>query len=347
MKGSNITMKDIAQALNVSIATVSRAMQDSYMISTETKQRILDYAEANNFRPNLSAQFLRSKQTRSIGISVSALNIRFYSDVLSGIESAASEKDYHIIISQCHESALKEQKNLSHLLWRGVDGLIVSLSSETVDSTVYNEIIESGVPIVFFDRVPYDLNAHMVISDNIGGSYRLTHEILARGYKKIAQITSQPYLSITLERLEGYRKALKEFDIPLRQEYIQHCMHGGKDKSEIEAALDALLNLPDPPEVVFTASDRITLECFAMLKQKGFNIPADMGIAGFSSFEFPELLNPSLTTVHQQPFTMGETAMQMLIKQIESKRPVSAFEKVVIPTKVEIRDSSPGVTMVG
>lgn len=343
MKSSTITMKDIALALNVSITTVSRALKDSYMISGETKQKILDYAAEHNFRPNLSAQFLKNKQTRSIGVSVSALNNGFYSDVLSGIESAASEKDYHIIISQSHESAVKEQKNLAHLLWRGVDGIIVSLSSEADDDAVFQEIIESGIPIVFFDRVPYGLMAHKVISDNIGGSYLLTKEIIKRGYRKIAQITSQATLSITQERLEGYQKALEEGNVPFKEEYIQNCLHGGKEKTEIESALDVLLGLPDPPQVIFTASDRITITCFALLLEKGIRIPQDMAIAGFSSFEFPELLNPSLTTVTQQSFNMGETAMKLLIKQIEKKSRTVDFEKVVIPTQVVIRDSSPGV----
>ena len=340
MKHTSVTMKDIAQALNVSVATVSRALKDSYMISPETKQKIIEYAEAHHFRPNLSAQFLKNKQTKSIGISMSALNIGFYSEVLSGMESAAAEKDYHIFISQCHESAAKEHRNLEHFQWRGVDGLIVSLSSETRDYSIFNELMESGIPIVFFDRVPYSLQAHKVVSDNVAGSYQLTREILNKGYRRIAQITSQPTLSITLERLEGYKKALAEYDIPFRPEYIEHCLMGGRDKEETEAALEHLLQLPEPPEVVFTASDRITMTCFHLLKRREIRIPDDLAIAGFSSFEFPELLSPPLTTVSQQSFKMGETAMRLLIAQLESRQPVTEFQTVVIPTIVSLRAST-------
>lgn len=340
MKHTSVTMKDIAQALNVSVATVSRALKDSYMISPETKQKIIEYAEAHHFRPNLSAQFLKNKQTKSIGISMSALNIGFYSEVLSGMESAAAEKDYHLFISQCHESAAKEQRNLEHFQWRGVDGLLVSLSSETKDYGLFNELIESGIPIVFFDRVPYSLQAHKVVSDNVGGSYQLTHDILKKGYRRIAQITSQPSLSITLERLEGYKQALAEHGIPFREEYIEHCLMGGRDKEETEAALERLLQLPEPPEVVFTASDRITMTCFHLLKRRGIRIPEDLAIAGFSSFEFPELLNPALTTVSQQAFRIGETAMKLLIAQVESRQPVTDFKTVVIPTVVNLRAST-------
>jgi LacI family transcriptional regulator len=339
MKQAAIKIKDIAEALNVSVATVSRALKDSYMISEATKKKINDYAREHHYRPNLSAQFLKSKKTRSVGISLSALNIGFYSDVLSGIESVAIEKDYHIIISQCHESAEKEQKNLEHLQWRGVDGLIVSLSSETYNNDGFNEIIESGIPIVFFDRVPYGLKAHSVVSDNVGGSFTLTKELLDKGYTKIAQITSQPTLSITIERLEGYQNALKEKGIPINPEYIQYCLHGGKDKLEIETALNTLLDLPDPPQVIFTASDRITNVCFSILTSRGIKIPDEMALAGFCNFEFPELFNPPLTTVAQQAFLMGETAMKLLIEQLESKRPDTTFQKILIPTIVELRTS--------
>jgi LacI family transcriptional regulator len=340
MKQAAIKIKDIAEALNVSVATVSRALKDSYMISEATKQKVREYAKAHHYRPNLSAQYLKNKKTRSIGISLSALNIGFYSDVLSGIESVAIEKDYHIIISQCHESAEKEQKNLEHLQWRGVDGMIVSLSSETSRLEVFSEIIDSGIPIVFFDRVPYGLKAHTVVSDNVEGSYRLTRELLEKGYKKIAQITSKPTLSITIERMEGYGMALKEHGIPLAPEYIQYCMHGGKDKPEIETALNALLSLPDPPQVIFTASDRITNVCFSILRSRGIRIPDEMALAGFCNFEFPELFNPPLSTVSQQAFLMGETAMRLLIEQLESKHPESSFKKTLIPTVVQLRAST-------
>ncbi len=339
MKNAAIKIKDIAEALNVSVATVSRALKDSYMISEPTKQKIREYASAHNYRPNLSALYLKNKRTRSIGISLSALNIGFYSDVLSGIESVAIERDYHIIISQCHESAEKEQRNLEHLQWRGVDGFIVSISSETNRNDGFNEIIESGIPIVFFDRVPYGVKAHCVVSDNAGGCYTLTKALLEKGYTRIAQITSQPSLSITIERLEGYHRALQERGLPLVPEYVQYCLHGGKDKQEVEAALNALLGLPEPPEVIFTASDRITHVCFSILTNRGIKIPGEIGLAGFCNFDFPELFNPPLTTVAQQAFKMGETAMKLLIDQLESKRPDTRFEKVLIPTVVQFRAS--------
>ena len=339
MKQSPIKQKDIAEALNVSLGTVSRALKNSYMISDETKAKVQEYAKKHNYRPNLSAQFLKNQKTRSIGVSLSALNIGFYSDVLSGIESTAIENNYHIIISQCHESEIKERKNLEHLQWRGVDGLIISISSETFDYEVFKEIIDSGVPIVFFDRVPSGLNAHCVVSDNAGGSYTLTKALLDKGYTKIAHITSQPNLSITIERIEGYHKALIEKGMPIVPEYIQYCSHGGKDKAEIEDALNTLLNLPNPPEVIFTASDRITLSCFSILNRLGIKIPEEIAIAGFCNFEFPALLNPSLTTVSQQAFKMGETAMQLLIGQVEIKRKPTSFERIVIPTIVELRAS--------
>ncbi|MEO7490452.1 MAG: LacI family DNA-binding transcriptional regulator [Ferruginibacter sp.] len=340
MKSEPITITDIAKALNFSSSTVSRALRDSYQISEETKRIVKEYAAKHNYHPNLMAQSLKSNKSKSIGLLLCSIPNNFFAEVISGIESIAYNRGYHLIITQSHESEEREATNLEHLSWRSVDGLIVSLSTETKDMSHLQKIHSNGTPVVFFDRVSDCIKTHQVVADNIGGSYNLTKHLLESGFRNIAQITSSPDLSITHERNEGYFKALAEYDIPVNEDYIKYCQHGGMIIEEIETAIQELLDLPKPPDALFTASDRITIGSFAFLHKRNIRIPEQMAIAGFSNFSSPELFNPSLTTIRQPAFEMGKTAAELLIKLIESKRPETHFEKRILPTELFVRNSS-------
>jgi DNA-binding LacI/PurR family transcriptional regulator len=340
MKTDNITIKDIAKALNLSYSTVSRALQGSYKISEATQQLVKEYAEAHHYRPNLMAQSLKNRKSRCIGVVLCSIPNNFFAEVLSGIESIVYSKDYLLIITQNLESYQREVKNLENLTWRSVDGLLISLSTETKDFSHFQKLHEQGLPMVFFDRVTDAIPAHQVVTDNIGGAYQATRHLIERGYKRIATITSSPILSITHERLEGYKKALAEHNRPVPDEYIEYCPHGGMVTEEIESALQRLLQLPEPPDALLTVSDRITIGCYSLIRSKGLIIPNEMAVAGFSNFNAPELFNPPLTTVRQNAFEMGKQATELLIKQVESKRPVTSFEKRVLPTELIVRSSS-------
>ena len=340
MKNEPITITDIAEALGFSASTVSRALRDSYQISEETKRKVKEYASKHDYHPNLMAQSLKSNKSKSIGLMLCSVPNNFYAEVISGIESIAYNRGYHIIITQSHESEEREAKNLEHLAWRSVDGLLISLSSETKDVRNLQKMHANGVPIVFFDRVSDCIKTHQVIADNIGGAYELTKHLLQSGCKRIAQITSSEELSITSERTAGYLKALAEFNIPLNEGYIKYCQHGGMLTEEVEAAVDGLLSMKEPPDAFFAASDRITVSSFAILHKRNIAIPAEIAIAGFCNFSSPELFNPSLTTIRQPAFEMGKVAAEQLIHLIESKRPVTSFETIVLPTELCIRKSS-------
>jgi LacI family transcriptional regulator len=340
MKNDNITIKDIAKALNLSYSTVSRALKGSYKISEATQQLVKQYAEANHYRPNLMAQSLKNQKSRCIGVVLCSIPNNFFAEVISGIESIAYSKDYLLIITQNLESYEREVKNLANLTWRSVDGLLVSLSTETKDTSHFEKLHNQGLPIVFFDRVTDAFPTHQVITDNIGGAYKATKHLIERGYKRIATITSSPYLSITTERLEGYKKALTEHNMPLNDDYIQYVPHGGMDIEEIESALNKLLQLKEPPDALLTASDRITIGSYSLIQKKGLVIPDQLAVAGFSNFTAPELFNPPLTTVRQNAFEMGKLATELLIQQVESKRPITSFEKKVLPTELIVRKST-------
>ena len=340
MKNAPITITDIAKALNFSTSTVSRALRNSYQISEETKRIVQQYAKENNYHPNLVAQSLKSNKSKSIGVMLSSIPNNFYAEVINGIESIAYSKGYHIIITQSHESEEREARNVEHLTWRSVDGLLISLSSETTDTNNLQKLHEKGVPIVFFDRVSACINTHRVTADNASGAYYLTKHLLEEGYQRVAQITSPKELSITAERNAGYEKALTENNVAVDDRYIKYCAHGGMHLNEIEEAVNELLDMSQPPDAIFTASDRITIGCFAILHKKKIAIPGQVALAGFCNFSSPELFNPSLTTIRQPAFEMGKAAAELLIQLIETKRPVTEFEDRILPTELDIRNSS-------
>ena len=338
MKFESATIKDIARALNLSTSTVSRALRGSYESSAETKKQVLEYAEKINYRPNPIALSLKERRTRAIGVVVSEIANNFFSQAINGIESIAYNRGYHVIITQSHESHDREKVNVEHMAARGVDGLLISLSSESVDLSYLKELHEKGMPIVFFDRVTTEIETHTVVANNYMGAFHATEHLIYEGYKRIAHLTSSPYLSITKERLEGYKDALAKHNMPFNEAMVKYCNHGGMIQTEIEDALQSLFKLKAKPDAFFTAGDRLTIMCFKLLKK--MNNKKDFGFTGFTNTQLGDVVSPSLTVVRQPAFEIGQTAIEFLIQMIESKRPVTEFENKVLETELVIRESS-------
>lgn len=339
MNFGGVTIKDIAKELGISPSAVSKALKDSHEIGEKTKALVLECAKRLNYQPNLNAQSLKQGNSKSIGIVVSTIDNQFFSQVINGIESVAHSKGYNVFITQTHESYDLEIQNVRHLTFRSIDGLLISLSTETNNIDHLKNLHEKGLPIVFFDRVSDEIDTHKVVADNFTGAYDATTELIKAGYRKIAHITSSVNVSITAERLKGYKKALEQHGIEPDEKLIKYCPHGGKDLAEIENALSELFS-ENKPDAIFTASDRITTTTLSLLHKLGYRIPADIALLGFTNTQLAEVLNPPLSAVYQPGFEMGKKATEMLISIIESKRPVTEFETTVLPTQVFIRSSS-------
>ncbi|MBD1362746.1 LacI family DNA-binding transcriptional regulator [Mucilaginibacter sp. ZT4R22] len=340
MNFSSITIKDIATALNLSVSTVSKALRDSYEISENTKKLVTGYAQEHNYRPNPIAQSLKQGRSKSIGIVVSTIENQFFSQVINGIESVAYENGFNVIITQTHESYELEVKNVGHLTHRSIDGLLISLSTETKDIAHLKTLHKQGLPIVFFDRVTDEIDTHKVIADNFKGGYDATCHLLDSGYKRIAHITSPANISITKERFAGYSKALEEAGIAIDDDYIKYCPHGGRDIGEVENALNELLSLKNKPDAIFTTSDRITTTTLMLLNRLKIKIPQEIALIGYTNTTLADVLNPSLSSVYQPGFEMGQKATQKLLELILAKRPVYEFETLVLPTQLVTRDST-------
>lgn len=340
MKFEAVTIKDIAKALGLSTSTVSRALRDSYEISPETKKLVLEYAEKINYHPNPIALSLKERRSRSIGVIVCEIANSFFSQTINGIENIAYNNGYNVIIAQSQESFDRELLNLQYLTSRSIDGLIISVSAETKDFSYFKELHERGMPIVFFDRIVDDIETHKVIVDNYKGAYDATVHLINNGYRRIASLSNAVVLSIAKERLAGYKAALMENGLEVDESMIKHCVHGGMILSEVEEAIEALLNNDQRPDAILASADKLTTGCLRILKAKGLNVPDDMALVGFSNTDLTELLEPPLSVIRQPAFQMGEVATNLLLQLIESKRPVTDFETRVLATELLIRDST-------
>jgi LacI family transcriptional regulator len=335
-----ITLKTIAKDLNLSISTVSKALRGSHEISMETQKLVQEYANKHDYRPNPIAQSLKKGRSHTLGVVVSNIDNNFLSQVINGIESVAQDKNYSVIITQSKESLAKEIQHIKNLSSRSIDGFIISVSSETSDSEIFRTLIENGFPIVFVDRTMNDIDAHKVMADNFSGAYRATQYLIKSGFKRIAHLTSSKHLSITRERLSGYEAALIEAGISHDESLIRYCGHGGMFKDEIEKSIEELFSLNNKPDAMLTASDRLSNSAIGILGNKGIRIPQDVALIGFTNSINADIFNPSLSAVIQPAMEMGKKATELLISQIESKRPVTEFENIIMETQLILRDSS-------
>lgn len=340
MKFEAVTIKDIAKALGLSTSTISRALRDSHEISAETKQLVLECAEKLNYKPNPIALSLKEKRSRSIGVVVCEIANSFFSQVINGIESIAYDRGYNVIVAQSHESYEREVVDLQFLSSRSVDGIIISLATETTDLSHIQALHDRGMPIVLFDRVNEEINTHKVIVDNYRGAYDATEHLINNGFKRIAALAGSEFLSITAERLAGYHDALKANGLQYSKEYVQHCYYGGMVFSEVEEGVNKLLTLKQKPDAIITTSDKLTTGCLRTLKRRGIVIPDEMGLIGFSNYDIAELVDPPLTVIRQPAEEMGKAATELLLQLVESKRPVKEFEKRVLTPELQVRESA-------
>lgn len=340
MKFEAVTIKDIAKALGLSTSTVSRALRDSYEISPETKKLVLEYAQKINYHPNPIALSLKERRSRSIGVIVAEIANSFFSQAIDGIESIAYNNGYNVIIAQSRESFDRELINLNYLTSRSIDGLIVSVSSETKDFSNFRELFERGMPIVFFDRIVNEINTHKVVVDSYRGAYDATTHLLQNGYKCIAAIANSENLSISRDRVAGYKAALTDNQVDIDESMIRYCPHGGLILAEVAEAVDQVLDQKVKPDGVVSLSDKVTTGCLRALKARGLSVPDDIGLIGFSNSDLTELIDPALSIIKQPAIEMGEIAATLLLQMIESKRPITDFETRKLAPEIITRISS-------
>jgi LacI family transcriptional regulator len=330
------TLKDIAQRLNVSISTVSRAIRNSPDVKPETKKSILALVEEFNYQPNQLALSLRNKQTHTIGVLVPNLDY-VLSMMVRGIDEIALESGYTVMICQSNESYGREILNTRRLLDSLVDGFIISVSSETKTFEHFKKIQEKNIPMVLFDRVTPELKVPSVRIDNEGGGFQATEHLIEQGYKRIAILAGPENLEISNRRMDGYLNALRKHNIKIDESLIFHC-----DFNQDYAffATQELLSMKKKPDAIFTISDRLAIGAMLAIKQKGLNMPHDIGLVGFNDEPILNLVSPTISSVEMPSFELGKLAAKLFIEALHNvDDDMSSIEKV-LKTKLFVRESS-------
>jgi LacI family transcriptional regulator len=317
------TIKDIAKALSLSPSTVSRALRDSFEVGEETKKKVLAYAKQIKYRSNPNALSLKNKISYSIGVMVPDVANSFFSQTINGIETVAYEHGYQVIISQSYDLYEREVTNIEHLANRSVDGLLISMSAQTQDYRHIKELHENGLPIVFFDRILEGIKTLKVTTNNYEAAYQATELLIKKGHKRIAHLANAPQLSITMDRLDGYKAALNQNKIEYDESLVEFCVECGRDVNEVEKAINRLLINPRTPDALFIASDRLSTTSIRTLNKTDDH--KEITIIGFSNSDVIDLLSPKISYIRQRAFEMGQVAAKMLISLIGSKHPVYDF----------------------
>lgn len=337
MKRQTITIKDIARELGISPSTVSRALKDHFEISEETKTAVKRVAKELNYQPNSLALSLRNSKSNTIGVVIPEIVHFFFSTVISGIEDVANSKGYNVIITQSNESYDREVQNVQTLFNNRVDGILISVSRETFSYQHLKDLQEKGVPVVFFDRVGKMEGSSSITVDDFLGGYQATEHLIRQGYRRIAHLAGPPTLHIMTERLNGYKKALEDAGIPFDEELVIP-----ESSMDNKAAYDASYELFNTknPDAIFVPNDVAALGVIKAAQKYGKNVPLDVGVIGFSNWQFTALTNPSISTIEQPGFEIGQKAMELLLKQIESDSEEIEAESIKLKTKLIAREST-------
>lgn len=337
IKGKEVTIYDIATALKISIATVSRALKDDPVVNKTTRKKIFELAEEMGYRTNHFARNLRQKQTNTIGIIVHELNSNFITSVLAGVEKVTAEAGYDLLIAHSSESYIKEKANAKNLFHKRVDGLIASLAFDTPDLGHFQPFIDKGVPVMFFDRVEQDNDNTVVIIDNAKCGYQATKHLIEQGCKRIAHITSSLKRNVYSQRYKGYQDALFDYGIPLDEELL--FIKDLSEKAGIESAMQ-ILKMKPMPDGAFITNDFVAAVCMRTLKAHGIIIPKDIAIVGFNNDAIGKLIEPTLTTVNYPGTEMGEIAARNLINHLKGISNMHHTNTIIVRSELTIRNSS-------
>lgn len=336
---TTLTMKDIARELGVSVSTVSRALKDSPLISPDQCERIQAYAREHNFFPNELAGSLRRCQLsppKLIGVIIPQIAHYYFSTILSGIEEQASLRGYRIIVAQSDERFEREVHICQTLLGLRVCGVIVSQAKDTTHYEHFQQLMNAGMPLVFYDRICTGLNTNRVVVDDYMGAYNAVTHLLNTGCRRIAFYGSDMRLEISKNRYNGYRDALLKAGIHPDESLHLEC----DNRTDAEIITPSLLTRDERPDAAFAVNDDTAIGILYTAKRMGLRVPDDFSICGFTNGERAIACDPTLTTVEQRGKQVGKEAVDILLDKVEGYTPMDKVEKRVVKTRLIVRGTT-------
>jgi LacI family transcriptional regulator len=333
-----ITIYDIAKYLDISATTVSRGLKDHPAINKNTRKKIFEAAKHLGYRSNTFASSLRSKKTFTIGVIVPRLNSYFMSSALAGMEDAASRENYNLIISQSLENAEKEVANAHTMFNKRVDGLLVSLAYDTENIHHFDPFFKKGIPVVFFDRIYPHIDSTSIVIDNYRAGYDVTKHLIQQGCKKIMHLGGNLLRNVYLDRLNGYKQALRDHNITVDEKKMVY-ISKLSEETGVKAA-EMILKMSSKPDAVFAANDTAAVYCMMKLKEAGIRIPNDIAFAGFNNDPISKIVEPNLTTVNYSGYAIGEAAVTTLINHLNGISSIKTTNSIILRSDLIIRGSS-------
>lgn len=331
-----ITIQDVARLAGVSTATVSAVINGKKTVSPRRTQKVREAIEALDYHADQNARSLRTGQTRVIGVVLPDMAHAFYAEVVAGAEEVASKSGYSFFVCNANEDPRLEQRHLDTLFSHRVEAVLIACSDS---SLAYERPNMKRFPIVFFDRVPAGFRGSSVTTDNVAGGHLATHHLIERGHKQIAIIAGSLNRSTHAHRFEGFRKAMQEARLAIRDEF---CGTEGLDVGAAYKFTRDRLQSSEPPTAIFCTSNKLLMGCVQALQHLGLHYPADISIVGFDDFPWNETFHPAITTVAQPTRDMGRQAMQLLLDKIASVRSGGEMieRQIVLPPELRVRSST-------
>ena len=333
------TIKDIAKALGISPSTVSRALNDSPMISKETINAVKVIAKRLNYRRNDAAVGLRKSKTNCLGVIVPEIGIYFFSRIISGMQHEASEAGYQLLISQTNEDEEQEAKNIRAFANGRVDGITMAISLGTKNMEHIKEVMDE-MPVVIFDRTDPTLDTVQVEADDYQGAYIATKYLIDRGMKNIGHLAGPKTMLNAKNRMNGYKQALRDANITARNNLVEHCDF---DTDNVSEALKKLLKANPDLDGIFAVNDEIGVQAILDLKKSGFKVPQDISVIGFGDYPICRIVEPQLTTVSHHLYKIGQRCIQYLLKEIKGKESGEHVEHIKhepFPSELIVRGST-------
>jgi DNA-binding LacI/PurR family transcriptional regulator len=338
LKKSRTTINDIAKELGVSNSTVSRALNNHPAISKKTKNAVVRLARKKNYQPNLLALNLLKRKTNTIGVIVPEITSYFFSSIINGIQDIVKPLGFNMIIGQSNESYEEEKSIVQTFASIRVDGFLISPSSETYKFDHLESLMGNNIPLVIFDRDCVGIDIDKVFVDEYNGAFQAVEYLIKTGCKRIAHLAGNKTLSTARHRFRAYKDALSKHNLPLKDEYIIET-NGFTPEHGIEGTKQ-LLDLPNPPDAIFSINDGVAIGAMYVIKDKGIRIPEDISVIGFDDDPHSSYFKPSLSTVWQPTYEMGMLSARILMKRINSNNDLSKVKVEMLFPELIVRGSS-------
>jgi Transcriptional regulators len=332
---NKVNIKVLAQQLQLSVSTISKALRDSHEISDETKKKVLELATSLNYVPNPYASSLRRKKSKTIAVVLPEVADNFFSLAINGIQSVAETKGYHVLIYLSHEKFSNEKNILQDFQSGRVDGVLISISSETNTADHIMNLQAQDIPVVFFDREQETIEAAKVTTNDFDCGRLAARHLLERGCHRPAFLSISKSLPICRNRMEGFVTALRDAGISKKDIQVVYCMEATMHKQVKE-----LLQQPNRPDGLIASVEKIVTPVYLACHELRIHIPADVKVIAFATLDTAPILDPALTTITQPAFEIGKAAAGLLFKGIEKQHFNLQHERLVIPSVLIERAST-------